>query len=373
MLEQVRSTQPQIADILSCQLENHDLPSTMLFSGPRFSGKMHCAYQLARELSSVKEGSLAISSNRDFQYQIDFAIECFRSSPTVSTCDFLTENMDIFLAQFHNALATDDRDQKSYDCAAQIMELMQDIRKIPSEKLDSWASSLSSAFQDTLKALGSQKYQKKNGILTIDQVRSIQEWSYLTNMGKGKKTIILEGIEDANESTRNSLLKILEEPPEGTVFILITQFPERVMNTILSRTRRYLFSPISSEAKCKLLRTLGQTDSNSSESLEDFFINSVSSKVPELNKLASGFINDPDFDLLALISKVEETKLSGVFFKALASEVEDEFRSGRISAHKASAMLGDISSTASRAEVFNQNPKLTIEGLFYQLRDKELR
>ena len=44
------------------------------------------------------------------------------------------------------------------------------------------------------------------------------------------------------ESVRNALLKILEEPPADTVFILTTSRRNAVMSTILSRVRTYQFN-----------------------------------------------------------------------------------------------------------------------------------
>ena len=37
----------------------------------------------------------------------------------------------------------------------------------------------------------------------------------------------------------NKLLKLLEEPPEKTIFLLISEAPEMILPTILSRTQRF--------------------------------------------------------------------------------------------------------------------------------------
>ena len=43
----------------------------------------------------------------------------------------------------------------------------------------------------------------------------------------------------------NAMLKLLEEPPKTTIFLLCTTEPERIPNTILSRCQRYDFQKIS--------------------------------------------------------------------------------------------------------------------------------
>lgn len=50
-----------------------------------------------------------------------------------------------------------------------------------------------------------------------------------------------------NEPTANKLLKILEEPPAETAFLLVSDEPERLLPTILSRTQRVEFRPLSEQ------------------------------------------------------------------------------------------------------------------------------
>ena len=45
--------------------------------------------------------------------------------------------------------------------------------------------------------------------------------------------------EKMHEVCANKLLKLLEEPPEKTVFLLVSEAPEMILSTILSRTQRF--------------------------------------------------------------------------------------------------------------------------------------
>lgn len=50
-----------------------------------------------------------------------------------------------------------------------------------------------------------------------------------------------------NSSSANSLLKILEEPPQKTVFLLVTSQPEQLLTTILSRTQKIMIRAFTDE------------------------------------------------------------------------------------------------------------------------------
>ena len=62
-----------------------------------------------------------------------------------------------------------------------------------------------------------------------------------------------------NAAAQNCLLKTLEEPPERTVFFLITDQPAALLPTIVSRCRVVRFHPLTEEACQKRLIALGQT------------------------------------------------------------------------------------------------------------------
>lgn len=67
--------------------------------------------------------------------------------------------------------------------------------------------------------------------------------------GEGQyKVAILTDAEKMNESAANTFLKMLEEPPPQTVFVLTTSRPEQLLPTIVSRCQRLRFEPLSPEA-----------------------------------------------------------------------------------------------------------------------------
>lgn len=71
--------------------------------------------------------------------------------------------------------------------------------------------------------------------ITIDQVRSVGEKIGLTSHRAGAKVVMICPAEAMNAPAANALLKSLEEPPPGTVFLLVTDRPAFLLPTVRSR------------------------------------------------------------------------------------------------------------------------------------------
>ena len=83
--------------------------------------------------------------------------------------------------------------------------------------------------------------------LTVDDAEKIREESLLNPVEGDKKVFLIGDFAEANVQTQNKLLKLLEEPPQGVIFLLgaTTVFP--VLPTVLSRTKKLEILPFSSE------------------------------------------------------------------------------------------------------------------------------
>ena len=83
---------------------------------------------------------------------------------------------------------------------------------------------------------------KKSKSITVDQIRNMMDFIALSShMGRYKIVFIRDTIL-LNLNSANSLLKILEEPPQNTVFILLSYDLNRVIATIKSRCYKYNLS-----------------------------------------------------------------------------------------------------------------------------------
>jgi DNA polymerase-3 subunit delta' len=94
----------------------------------------------------------------------------------------------------------------------------------------------------------------------IELMRELcQSFSLRSARGRGK-VVVLEGADDLNAESANCFLKTLEEPPPGSVLILIGSSPDRQLPTVVSRCQVVRFSPLPSEVVVDLLREAGIED-----------------------------------------------------------------------------------------------------------------
>lgn len=81
--------------------------------------------------------------------------------------------------------------------------------------------------------------------ITIDQVRGLQTFFGLTASTDYPRIVIVDHLQDMNRNAANALLKLLEEPPANSLFLLISQGAGSVLPTIRSRCQLVRFSPLS--------------------------------------------------------------------------------------------------------------------------------
>jgi DNA polymerase-3 subunit delta' len=78
----------------------------------------------------------------------------------------------------------------------------------------------------------------------VDRVRDAIHLFSGTAAEGGWRVAILDSAEDLNRSSANALLKIVEEPPPRSLFLIVSHRPGAVMPTIRSRVRRLMLAPI---------------------------------------------------------------------------------------------------------------------------------
>ena len=87
----------------------------------------------------------------------------------------------------------------------------------------------------------------KQGLISVNEARSILEKLSLSAVEGGYRTVVMYLPEKMNAQAANALLKMIEEPPEKTLFLLVTLQPEKVMTTIFSRCLFLRVRPFSRE------------------------------------------------------------------------------------------------------------------------------
>lgn len=89
----------------------------------------------------------------------------------------------------------------------------------------------------------------KQGNISVVEARSILDRLSLSAVEGGYRTVVLYLPEKMNAAAGNALLKMVEEPPQNTLFAMITHAPEKVLTTISSRCLHLRVMPLSAEAE----------------------------------------------------------------------------------------------------------------------------
>ncbi|WP_066795487.1 AAA family ATPase [Sphingomonas soli] len=90
--------------------------------------------------------------------------------------------------------------------------------------------------------------------ITIAQVRSLQAMFSNKPSLSERRVIVIDAIDDLERAGANALLKSLEEPPRGTIFLLISHSPGRLLPTIRSRCRLLRFEALAPSQVAGIVR-----------------------------------------------------------------------------------------------------------------------
>lgn len=260
-------------------LEGGRLPGAVLFSGPERSGKFSAALELSRRLACACGGA---EGCRCPSCLASARLEC----PDVLAVGPRACLLPIRAAARRLEGSPGDEESRTLFCRA-VRSLT--IRFTPllwegSDKLPKFApllseveDALSGVAADPAKAAAAamKPCEKLEDFLydsvPIDQVRAAVEWARIRPRS-ARKTLVVESAERMMEGSRNALLKVLEEPPEGVVFILTTANRGAMMQTILSRVRTYSFRARTESEEKDVLRAVFREESSASvaELLESF-------------------------------------------------------------------------------------------------------
>lgn len=95
--------------------------------------------------------------------------------------------------------------------------------------------------------------EKKQGQIGVDEAQGVVRKLALKSYEGGYKIMLIWMAEKMNSSASNKLLKLIEEPPNNTIFILIAEDEEQIIQTIRSRCQVLHFPPLAEEAMADAL------------------------------------------------------------------------------------------------------------------------
>ena len=93
--------------------------------------------------------------------------------------------------------------------------------------------------------------------ILVKEVRKLTDYFHLSVADGGRRVCIIDTADDLNTAAANALLKLLEEPPPGVTFLLISHQPFRLLPTIRSRCRELRLSPLAPGDLARALTAAG--------------------------------------------------------------------------------------------------------------------
>ena len=121
---------------------------------------------------------------------------------------------------------------------------------------------------DLQKAIG---IESKSGLIAVAEAKSIITRLSLAPVYDGYKAVVFYLPEKMNQETANRLLKMVEEPPEKTLFLFITHAPEKVLQTIFSRCQSIRVMPLTKEEQRAVDAMKPQSEDEDAAAYMDMF------------------------------------------------------------------------------------------------------
>lgn len=124
----------------------------------------------------------------------------------------------------------------------------------------------------------------------VDNVREIIDGARRKPLDSDYKVYIIDECHMLSTGAWNAMLKLLEEPPKTTVFIMCTTDPQKIPATILSRVQRYNFSKISLDNIVKRLKYIVDRENQEANVQRSFSY--TEEAIQYIAKLADGGMRD---------------------------------------------------------------------------------
>jgi len=176
------------------------------------------------------------------------------------------------------------------------------------------------------------KLRQIKGHISIDTVRKLQNYVYVTPMENEWKIVIIAHSDRITTEGFNAFLKILEEPPSNVIFILITPEKHFLPETIVSRSHTVRFSPLPAVLQKEILKD--ESISRFGRGIEEtLFLNSKKNLEERIEEL---FFSVPSKSRLKNWSEElkKEWKIEFIL-QCLQKKVEDKYKNKEITFSKA--------------------------------------
>ena len=220
-----------------------------------------------------------------------------------------------------------------------------------------------------------------SGQIRIERIRQVREEVFHSALSAQGRVVLLYGAQNLNSASANALLKVLEEPPEGVLFLLTASSPAAVLATIRSRCAAYDLSPLP-PAQCAAWLKTQRPACREAEFLAAGYEGSpgrclaavddpeVTASLNAARQLA-GLVNaGQEYEILVLLARYEKDKpgaflLLSQFASLCAAALADPERAG-LPAKAAGRCLYRVAAARKSLEG-NANTKLVLTNLGIRL------
>jgi DNA polymerase III delta prime subunit len=395
--------QSTIVETLTQELSQRSFPSAALFYGSPFAGKLSTALEVARVLTCSREGDwscscascrkqrLLVHPNtlllgwRYFDLEIAAAADAFRRTRRLSA-QYLFIRAVRKLTRRFDPILWEGEESKIRPVGTALAEIEEHLDAlepaVPGQQgaggdgLERRLETVVGLAQSLAKAISAEN-------VPINQLRRASSWLHLTTLaGKGGpseaaagKIMILENAERMHDSSSNYMLKLLEEPPQGSCLILITTRRSAMTPTVVSRLRPYLFVERGPEEQAEVLKRVFHEQSEEYRDLRQYFLYWNDVNPAQLQTLARRFIQavlDKEEEMPEELEENMRSRSARGFVSSFLEEILGQLlvllREQALSPFALRRWNQVIRRHQQAFVTFNQQPSLTMESLYYCLR-----
>jgi DNA polymerase III delta prime subunit len=393
--------QKETVAVLREELVQNEFPRASLFFGPPYAGKLSTAMEVARVLT-CQEGhaewscecrSCALQKELAHPHTVLMGSRYFDVEIAASAGALLHSRRPVTQYLFLRAVrkltrrfdptVTDPDDTRlkgAPERVSKVEELLTEIqpgKELPTEK------ALGELLEQIVAACVQLSGHLRGEGIAVGQVRRLASWAHVTTSGS-RKVAIIENVDRMQDSARNALLKLLEEPPASVNLILLSTRRAAIIPTIISRLRPYSFGQRSAQEEKEVMEKIFREEQLSSESLRGFFLSWKEINPEKLAILSSRFIElvtgreETEVDILGELSDLfpdrrgrerSPKEAVGSFLEELTFRFHDRLRAGSTTVETLEEWTSAVKEALMRIETYNMSPQTAVESLYYRMRD----
>ena len=294
----------QTVELLKEQVATGRLPGSILIEGPRYAGKLTLALELARALtctgdrswncrcSSCRSQKLLVQSDTlllgydNFMEEISVARQLLEANDQIYSRYLFLRSVRKLLRRF-DPVFYDEKETKFKKVQPLLAYLEEALGGIDPEDI---STPIKTKVLDGILENAADLARELNlSTIPVNQIRKVTFWAH-TSTTENRKVVIIENAEKMNDSARNSMLKILEEPPANCFFIFLSSRTGEIIPTIRSRLRSYPLKERTPEEDGKVLSLIFRENSGAYSSISSYF-DSFDPDVEVLSNLAGQFLS----------------------------------------------------------------------------------